>query len=57
MATMNVPGAPPLLRRLNSALVLATIRDTGPVSRGDIARLAIQSVEERLFSFEAVREP
>jgi hypothetical protein len=57
MATMNVAVAPPLLRRLSSALVLATIRDTGPVSRGGIARLAIQSVEERLFSFEAVREP
>jgi predicted NBD/HSP70 family sugar kinase len=38
MATMNVPGSPPLLRRLNSALVLETIRDAGPVSRADIAK-------------------
>jgi predicted NBD/HSP70 family sugar kinase len=36
--TTNTPGSPPLLRRLNSALVLRTIRDAGPLSRSDIAK-------------------
>jgi len=38
MATRIVPGSPPLLRRLNSALVLRTIRAAGPVSRAEIAK-------------------
>jgi predicted NBD/HSP70 family sugar kinase len=38
MATTNLHGSPPLLRRLNSALVLRTIQTGGPMSRSEIAK-------------------
>lgn len=38
MSVQKVAGSPALLRRLNSALILRTIRASGPLSRADVAR-------------------
>lgn len=38
MSVKTGPGSPALLRRLNSALVLRTIRASGPLSRAELAR-------------------
>lgn len=62
MATRLTPGSPPLLRRLNSALVLDTIRANGPIARADIARATglskptVNEVVELLLSDGYVQE-
>jgi predicted NBD/HSP70 family sugar kinase len=64
---LGLPGSPALLRRLNSALVLRTIRSHGPVSRPELARATglskptVNEVVDRLveagYVVEAVAEP
>lgn len=62
MTTHLPPGSPRLLRRLNSALVLRTIRSNGPLSRADIAKATglskptVNEVVELLLRGGYVRE-
>lgn len=62
MSAKQAPGSPALLRRLNSALVLRTIKARGPLSRADLARTTglskptVNQVVENLLASDLIIE-